>query len=252
MSPTTTYHYHLDHLGTPRLVTKEFGVLVGQHTYYPFGAEMNLTPTESATELMKFTGHERDIVAATNGSVDYMHARYYNGNLGRFLSVDPTWSSADLGQPQSWNRYAYVENNPVGKVDPDGRCGWGVLLGPIGCVGEDYIRERGPQVIEAAKGMGRGASGKERLMGAAVIGIVALDIAGNFVEPGEGEAVEAAVREGGEILSRRTVRESLTRLARKSAEAEASNIRIHGVSATAAADSSAVTTQARSEVEQVF
>ncbi len=119
-SPTTTYHYHLDHLGTPRLVTDGNHILIGKHAYYPFGAEMNLTPTESATELMKFTGHERDIVAATNGSVDYMHARYYNANLGRFLSVDPV--EGDPRQPQSWNRYAYVTNNPVNHTDPTGKC----------------------------------------------------------------------------------------------------------------------------------
>jgi RHS repeat-associated protein len=119
-SPTKTYHFHLDHLGTPRLVTKELGVLVGKHTYYPFGAEMNLTPTESAIELMKFTGHERDIVAATNGSVDYMHARYYNANLGRFLSVDPSQSAVPLS-PQTWNRYGYTFNNPLPLVDLNGR-----------------------------------------------------------------------------------------------------------------------------------
>jgi hypothetical protein len=41
--------------------------------------------------------------------------------LGRFLSVDPTWESADSGKPQSWNRYAYALNSPVNKTDPDGR-----------------------------------------------------------------------------------------------------------------------------------
>jgi RHS repeat-associated protein len=39
-----------------------------------------------------------------------------------FLSFDPTWESADLGRPQSWNRYSYVLNNPVRYTDPDGRC----------------------------------------------------------------------------------------------------------------------------------
>lgn len=43
---------------------------------------------------------------------------------GRFLSVDPTWDSADLGKPQSWNRYSYVWNNPVNATDPDGRLGF--------------------------------------------------------------------------------------------------------------------------------
>jgi RHS repeat-associated protein len=118
-SSTTTYHYHLDHLGTPRLVTRDGGILVGKHTYYPFGAEMDLTPHEGTVELMKFTGHERDIVAADNASVDYMHARWYNGNLGRFLSTDQGPFHPE--QPQSWNRYSYSRNEPLTLVDPDGR-----------------------------------------------------------------------------------------------------------------------------------
>ena len=51
---------------------------------------MNLTAQENPAEAMKFTGHERDIVAGSDHSVDYMHARYYNANLGRFFSVDPS------------------------------------------------------------------------------------------------------------------------------------------------------------------
>jgi len=121
ISPTTTYHYHLDHLGTPRLVTKELGVLVGKHAYYPFGAEMDLTPKEATTELMKFTGHERDIVAGAGNSVDYMHARYYNPAFGRFLSVDPKGRYTEQRRPQAWNRYVYSLDNPLLLVDPDGR-----------------------------------------------------------------------------------------------------------------------------------
>ena len=47
-----------------------------------------------------------------------MHARYYNLNLGRFLSVDPVGGS--VGSSQSWNRYAYVLNSPLNFVDPYG------------------------------------------------------------------------------------------------------------------------------------
>lgn len=50
---------------------------------------------------------------------DYMHARYYSPNLGRFLSVDPVGGT--VGSSQSWNRYAYVENNPVNLTDPTGK-----------------------------------------------------------------------------------------------------------------------------------
>jgi len=48
-----------------------------------------------------------------------MHARYFSSNLGRFLSVDPV--GGDIGSSQSWNRYAYVLNNPLVLIDPDGR-----------------------------------------------------------------------------------------------------------------------------------
>jgi RHS repeat-associated protein len=121
VSPSGTLHYHLDHLGTPRLVTDENGVKVAEHAYYPFGAEINLTPHETPEEAMKFTGHERDIVAGDGLTLDYMHARYDNPSLGRFLSVDPIMPIEAMRAPQLWNRYSYVGNNPVGRVDPTGK-----------------------------------------------------------------------------------------------------------------------------------
>lgn len=48
-----------------------------------------------------------------------MLARYYGANLGRFLSVDPVGGKPP--SPQSWNGYAYVENNPMIRFDPFGR-----------------------------------------------------------------------------------------------------------------------------------
>ena len=116
---TGTYHYHLDHLGTPRLITNASGVKIAEHAYYPFGAEINVTPHESTEDAMKFTGHERDTVAGDGHTLDDMHARYYNASLGRFLEVDPLIGL--LGQPQSWNRYAYATDNPLNRTDPDGR-----------------------------------------------------------------------------------------------------------------------------------
>ena len=108
--------FHADHLGTPRLITSDGSSRVALHTYYPFGEEA--TAISQDMESRKFTGHERDAT-----SLDYMHARYYNAVWGRFLSVDPgkDW---DLHQPQSWNMYAYVRNNPIRNTDPTGReCG---------------------------------------------------------------------------------------------------------------------------------
>jgi RHS repeat-associated protein len=64
----------------------------------------------------RFTGKERD----TESGNDYFGARYYASTMGRFLSPDPLLSSAHPGNPQTWNRYAYVRNNPLGRIDPTG------------------------------------------------------------------------------------------------------------------------------------
>jgi RHS repeat-associated protein len=113
----TTYHYHLDHLGTPRRVTDASDLIVGQHNYHAFGPELTQGRLDEPSQTpLKYTGHERD------GDLDYMHARYYDMKMGRFLSVDPTWESADLSKPQTWNRYSYAINNPTNLTDPDGRC----------------------------------------------------------------------------------------------------------------------------------
>jgi len=117
-----TQHYHLDHLGTPKLVTGNGGVKLGVHAYYPFGEELSLGLSEVATERLKFTGHERDINGPYNNALDYMHARYYSPSAGAFLSFDPGLDIEKAQRaPQRWNRYAYVNNNPLVGTDPTGK-----------------------------------------------------------------------------------------------------------------------------------
>jgi len=115
---TGTKHVHLDHLGSIRLITNSSGSQVALHTYLPFGQEA--TGTTQDSERMKFTGHERDLrdPSNTTDDLDYMHARYYNPNLARFLS--PDLLRGDPHQPQSFHLYAYVQNNPITYVDPFG------------------------------------------------------------------------------------------------------------------------------------
>jgi RHS repeat-associated protein len=135
-----TRHFHLDHLGTPRLITGNGGAEVSRHTYHPFGEE--IAPGPTAREKKQFTGHERD-----SESLDYMHARFYAPFMGRFLSVDPTWESADLGKPQTWNRYAYVLNDPVDVTDPDGKCP--LCIQVLVELGEDFITDGNPANVGA-------------------------------------------------------------------------------------------------------
>ena len=52
--------------------------------------------------------------------MDYFGARYYGSTQGRFTTPDLYMPSADVKDPQSWNRYAYARNNPLRFVDPNG------------------------------------------------------------------------------------------------------------------------------------
>ncbi len=79
--------------------------------YYPFGEEQG-----SGYIPEKFATYYRD----TSTSLDYAMNRYYGSTMGRFTTPDPYGGSANLENPQSWNRYAYVNNDPVNNNDPTG------------------------------------------------------------------------------------------------------------------------------------
>jgi len=121
VTPADTLSFSLDHLGTPRVITRADRTLVGFHQYLPYGEEWTNGAGVQEGEAKKFTSHERDRDPSGAGvtELDYMHARFYSGRVGRFLSVDP--GPSDLRRPQTWNRYAYAENNPVNRIDLDGR-----------------------------------------------------------------------------------------------------------------------------------
>jgi RHS repeat-associated protein len=115
-----------DHLGTPRMIADKTGSLSGisRHDYLPFGEELYVgtggrTAQQGYTAdsvRQKFTQYERD----DEPGLDYAQARYYSSMTGRFTTVDPILTSARKNAPQTWNRYAYVLNNPLRFVDPDG------------------------------------------------------------------------------------------------------------------------------------
>src|SRR5262249_41850045 len=85
-------------------ITRTFGTL-------PFGDIWYETGT---ADKWKFTSYERD----SESGLDYAMHRYYNNGFGRFQSLDLL--PGRLGNPQSLNRYAYVTNDPINLVDPQG------------------------------------------------------------------------------------------------------------------------------------
>lgn len=63
-----------------------------------------------------FPGKERD----AESGLDFFEARFMSSAQGRFTSPDPSNLSVDFWMPQTWNRYAYVGNNPLLYVDRNG------------------------------------------------------------------------------------------------------------------------------------
>jgi RHS repeat-associated protein len=113
-----TYFDHAAHLGTERVRTDMTGSVCGTMASLPFGDWYNTTGTCPGITPLHFTGKERD----TESNLDNFGARYYSNTFGRWMSPDPGKISAPhLANPQKWNEYAYVLNNPLALFDPDGR-----------------------------------------------------------------------------------------------------------------------------------
>jgi RHS repeat-associated protein len=98
-------YYHKDHLGSSTLITDANGNAVLKTTYAPYGSETS--SQGSSTVAYTFTDKEKD-----NTGFIYFGARFYDPEVGRFISVDPAEDGA--------NWYAYCNDNPVRFVDPDG------------------------------------------------------------------------------------------------------------------------------------
>jgi RHS repeat-associated protein len=152
------YYAHADLLGSIRLGTTSSRTMYFDTAYAPFGETYasaggaNLDP--AYTGQMADTSHRQD---TAGGLYDFPMREY--SIQGRWPSPDPAGSAVTcLKDPQSQNRYAYVRNNPLTRVDPDGLDG--------GCSdGGDGDPTCDPCVIDPAScfpggGSGGGGGGK--------------------------------------------------------------------------------------------
>jgi RHS repeat-associated protein len=112
-------------------VADSSGHFVERADYSAFGgmrASIGAVPvglTALATTTRGFTGHEQ------LGSIDtiHMNGRIYDPKLGRFLQADPMVAEPD--NPQNWNPYSYVFNNPLANTDPTGMFSLRQALGTL-------------------------------------------------------------------------------------------------------------------------
>jgi RHS repeat-associated protein len=166
---TGTEYLTVDQLGTTRVVANASGTVLSRQDFRPFGDEIGGSTglrqgvtgygTDAAVS-QKFTSKERD----AESGLDFFESRYYSSAQGRFTSPDEFKGGfldafsgqaafqpgplpyADISDPQTLNKYAYVRNNPLRYTDPTGHCveavsctlefaGVGTFIGgPVGTV----------------------------------------------------------------------------------------------------------------------
>jgi RHS repeat-associated protein len=91
---------------------------------------------------MHFTGKERD----TESGLDEFGARHFASTMGRFMQADPfTVTPGRIVDPQQFNLYAYVRNNPLRHIDPTG-----MLIDDSACKADKNCAEKWQQVQDTA------------------------------------------------------------------------------------------------------
>jgi RHS repeat-associated protein len=135
-------YYFQDNLHSTSIVTDCCGNILNESDYYPYGGEIVVSSGDS--NRYKFTGKERD----SESTLDYFGARHYGSTMGRFMQTDPdSATSLHLVNPQRWNGYAYVLNNPLAYTDPDGLdaavVNFSMMVGTAGHVGMLAIDDDG-------------------------------------------------------------------------------------------------------------
>ncbi|MBN2986649.1 RHS repeat-associated core domain-containing protein, partial [Pseudomonas lactucae] len=105
---TQPYHYQLDHLGTPQELTDQDGEIVWSAHYRAYG-QISRLDVGKVDNPLRFQGQYFD----PESGLHYNRHRYYNPDIGRYLTPDPVKLAGGI------NAYQYVPN-PTGWIDPLG------------------------------------------------------------------------------------------------------------------------------------
>ncbi|MBK8703138.1 MAG: RHS repeat protein [Saprospiraceae bacterium] len=107
-----SYFYHTDGLGSITALTNGAQTIASTYRYDAYGNM--LSQTGNVPNPYTYTGREFD--AATG--LYYYRTRFYDATVGRFLTRDDF--PLDKNNPNTINRYLYIESNPINYVDPTG------------------------------------------------------------------------------------------------------------------------------------
>jgi len=107
------FYYHSDSLGSPVAITDGNGSVVWRTDYKPFGQSLNEV-SEDGVNNYQYNAKEKD-----DSGLFYYGARYYDADLGRFVTADTI--GGNIKTPQTLNRYVYTLNNPLKFIDPTGK-----------------------------------------------------------------------------------------------------------------------------------
>ena len=109
----TYYNYLTDIQGSTTNIIKEDGTLAAAYDYTDFGETTEITDSSFDNQIC-YTGGIYD----KETGLYYLNARYYDPEIGRFISQDSY--RGELDDPGQWHLYAYCANNPINYVDPSG------------------------------------------------------------------------------------------------------------------------------------
>jgi RHS repeat-associated protein len=118
---TSISYFHHDHLGSIAVITDESGAVVERLAYDPWGKRRNANGMPDPLDALYGVATDRGYTMHEHldeMGIVHMNGRIYDPLVGRFMSADPFIQAP--GNLQSYNRYAYVLNNPLAYTDPSG------------------------------------------------------------------------------------------------------------------------------------
>ncbi|SOE06393.1 RHS repeat-associated core domain-containing protein [Variovorax sp. YR752] len=169
-----TYAVHSDHLNTPRKLTNADGQAVWQWSYSAFGedkpttaknrfANLETTPNPGTAGIseVKFNLRYPGQYADEESGLSYNYFRSYDARTGRYSQPDP------IGLDGGWNRFGYVDEDPLGDSDALGLAGderpfRRIPIAPISggrSFDKDGVRPMGIPIAGGGRGVGGSGSG---------------------------------------------------------------------------------------------